>query len=362
MHPDFLVSKDVAGVSGASMLVRREYFNKCGGFDEGFKNGYEDLDICLTMKKKGYGVRYCGRSAVTHYRGATLGTEGDIPTAGEFLPDNIKLLKKKWRPPAKTYTVKTYRNYGKKANRVMLGTPMTGNIRAEWYQAMEGAVKPTNWSQGWSNPVLPMATPIDYLTADAQNIIVRDCLVGNYEWLILIEQDNLVPADVYVRFNEYMNSYKVPVVSGLYFTKGVPPEPMIYMAGGKSYNTDWKMGDKVWAWGVPTGCVLIHHSILQQMWDEAPEYMLWGNQVHRVFESPTRIYRDPKSGALFGGGGTSDLDFCDRVQKNNIFEKTGWRDIAKKKYPFLVDTNIFTWHIHPDGTKYPLEIPKEFLP
>jgi GT2 family glycosyltransferase len=360
MHPDFLVPRDVTGVSGASMLVRREYFNKCGGFDEKFKNGYEDLDLCLTMAKNKYRVRYCGRSAVTHYRGSTLGTEHDIPTAGEFLPDNIKYLKKKWRPPHKTYTIKTYRNYGSKQNRVMLGTAMTGNIRAEWYQAMQGAIKPTNWSNGWSNPVLPMSTPLDYLTPDAQNIIVRDTLMGNYEWLILIEQDNLVQADVYIRFNDYMMSYEVPVVSGLYFTKGVPPEPMIYMKAGESYKTKWKMGEKIWCWGVPTGCILIHHSILQAMWDETPEYHVWGNVLHRVFEAPAKVFKDPVTGQMSGGAGTSDLEFCDQVQKRHIFEKSGWRDIAKKKYPFLVDTNIFTWHIHPDGTKYPLEIPEKF--
>ena len=58
----------------------------------------------------------------------------------------------------------------------------------------------------------------------------------------------------------YMQQGDVPVVSGLYFTKSEPSEPLIYRGRGSGAYLDFRMGDKVYADGVPTGCLLIHHS------------------------------------------------------------------------------------------------------
>jgi hypothetical protein len=38
----------------------------------------------------------------------------------------------------------------------------------------------------------------------------------------------------------------------------------------------------------------------------------------------------------------------------NILEKTGWKKVAKRKYPVLVDTGIFCRHIDVNtGKQYP---------
>lgn len=357
--PEHFISKDAVAVSGGCMLVKRSTFETLGGFDEHYKNGYEDVDLCLLARKKGYKIRSCGKAEVTHYQGKTGGVRGDgIPTAMEFYDDNLARLKKKWRKTQ--YGTTLYRNYGKWRDRILIGTPVTGNVRIEWHLAKTGAIIPTNWSQAFATPILPTSAPLEYLVPDAQNLIVRDALAGGYEWLFLLEQDNLVPPDIYIRLNEYMRAGNIPVVSGLYFTKSDPPEPMVYKRGGYSYAKGWKMGDRVWCWGVPTGCLLIHCSLLQKMWDESPEYNLWGNTVRRVFEAPSKVWHDPQFGYR-GASGTSDLNWCDRIIKEHFFEKAGWKEFEGKPNPFLVDTNILSYHIREDGVKFPLEIPKEFL-
>ena len=60
--------------------------------------------------------------------------------------------------------------------------------------------------------------------------------------------------------------------------------------------------------------------------------------------------------------GTSDLGWCDRVIKEKFFEKAGWPEYQKKKYPFLVDTSMFIMHIAENGTQYPIKVPDEFMP
>jgi hypothetical protein len=243
----------------------------------------------------------------------------------------------------------------------MVGTPTTGNVRIEWHLSRTGAVIPTNWSHGYATPIIPTSAPMNYLVPDAQNIIVRDTLEGKYEWLFLWESDNIMPPDIYIKLNEYMLKKEVPYMSGIYFTKSVPPEPMIYTKSGNSYDYGWKMGDKVWCWGIPTGCTLIHASILKALWEESPEYTVFNNQVvRRVFEAPAKAWYDPKFGYR-SGSGTSDLATCDRIRENHIFKKAGWPQYDKMEKPFLCDTSIFSRHISADGIQYPLEVPKQFL-
>ncbi len=47
---------EVDSVSGACMLVKRNVFQKLGGFDENFFMYLEDLDFCLRARKAGYKV------------------------------------------------------------------------------------------------------------------------------------------------------------------------------------------------------------------------------------------------------------------------------------------------------------------
>lgn len=47
---------DVQGVTGACMAVRRLTFQRVGGFDEGFWNGYEDVDLCLKVDEDGWRI------------------------------------------------------------------------------------------------------------------------------------------------------------------------------------------------------------------------------------------------------------------------------------------------------------------
>ena len=176
-----------------------------------------------------------------------------------------------------------------------------------------------------------------YLVADAQNILVDIAVKQNYEWMFLLEDDVILPFDAFLKINEYMKDGMVPVVSGLYFLKANPPEAIVYRGRGNGPFMGWRMGEKVWVDGVPTGCLLIHNSILKLMHEESPEYQTGNGQiVKRVFETPAKAWMDPETGVMQMASGTSDLYWCDRVMKEKVLQRAGWKEIAKKKYPFLI--------------------------
>jgi GT2 family glycosyltransferase len=59
--------RDYQAVNGACLLVPRALFEECGGFDEGYRNGYEDVDLCLTVREKGRRVVCCTKASIDHY-------------------------------------------------------------------------------------------------------------------------------------------------------------------------------------------------------------------------------------------------------------------------------------------------------
>lgn len=251
---------------------------------------------------------------------------------------------------------------GKIKDRLFIATPTTGLVRMEWVSGRYCQTIPTNWSQIDFVQYMSSHIPMGYQVPDAENISLKFAIEHGFQWLMFIEHDNVLPPDTFLKFNEYMVKGDVPIVAALYFTKSEPPEPMVYKEIGGGYFADWKMGDKVWVKGIPFGCTLIHMSILEAMWAEAPEYMAGDTKTRRVFKTPQQIFRYKEGEPYTQHGGTSDLRFCREVIENRIFEKAGWPEYQKKEYPFLIDTNIFVKHIDNDGVLWPLRIPEQLLP
>src|SRR5204863_7010825 len=60
-------------VTGACLLVARELFHEIGGFDENFRNGGEDTDLCFKIVARGLQVLYCPTSVLVHLEGQSRG-------------------------------------------------------------------------------------------------------------------------------------------------------------------------------------------------------------------------------------------------------------------------------------------------
>jgi GT2 family glycosyltransferase len=84
-----LVSK-VSAVTGACLAIRRSDFELFGGFDEGYWNGYEDVDLCLAVRAAGGTVVYEPTSVVTHLESQSG------PERWTGVAANVARLRDKW--------------------------------------------------------------------------------------------------------------------------------------------------------------------------------------------------------------------------------------------------------------------------
>jgi GT2 family glycosyltransferase/glycosyltransferase involved in cell wall biosynthesis len=75
-HPAYRYVREVDYCSAASLLVKREVFERLGGLDERYAPAYyEDTDLCFGVRSLGLKVMYQPRSVVVHLEGRTAGTD-----------------------------------------------------------------------------------------------------------------------------------------------------------------------------------------------------------------------------------------------------------------------------------------------
>jgi len=60
---------EVDAISGSFMMIRKDVYEKTGGFDEQFFMYGEDLDLCYRVQKNGYKVFYVHDTQIIHYKG-----------------------------------------------------------------------------------------------------------------------------------------------------------------------------------------------------------------------------------------------------------------------------------------------------
>lgn len=238
-------------------------------------------------------------------------------------------------------------------NRLLVGTATTGLVRIEWVQSRYGQIVPANWGMVQMLHFMDAYMPLRYQVDDAQNLIVKEFMEKDFEWLFLLEHDVILPANGLLLLNEWIQRADTPVVSGLYYTRSHPSEPLVYRGRGTSFYGNWKVGDLVWCDGVPTGCLLIHRALLAAMWEDAPEYTVYGQKVRQMFRTPRDMWFNQETGEFNTLVGTSDLEWCTRVMKGDYFAKSGWSAFAGREFPFVVDTRLFCRHINPNGEQFP---------
>ncbi len=73
-----LYVQNVSAVSSACMLLRREVWDKVGGLDEDWAVAFNDVDLCMRIRKAGYLIVWTPYAELTHYESKSRGME-DTP-------------------------------------------------------------------------------------------------------------------------------------------------------------------------------------------------------------------------------------------------------------------------------------------
>jgi GT2 family glycosyltransferase len=72
-HRGFTAYRRVDAVTGACLALRASVWGRLGGFDEGYVNGCEDVDLCLRALDAGFTNHVALRSIVRHHVSASTG-------------------------------------------------------------------------------------------------------------------------------------------------------------------------------------------------------------------------------------------------------------------------------------------------
>ncbi|SDE00637.1 glycosyltransferase family 2 protein [Aquimonas voraii] len=69
--PDAGAPREVEAISGALMLLPRASFEAVGGFDEGYRLHFEDLDLCRRLRQQELRVLFAPGLRITHLKGTS---------------------------------------------------------------------------------------------------------------------------------------------------------------------------------------------------------------------------------------------------------------------------------------------------
>lgn len=87
-----ITTHEVAAVTAACLLMRRDAFEEINGFDEALAVGFGDVDLCLRTLDRGWRVLYCPQATLLHHESFTRGkTVGYDPH-----PEDSALFAQRW--------------------------------------------------------------------------------------------------------------------------------------------------------------------------------------------------------------------------------------------------------------------------
>ncbi|MBN1267431.1 MAG: glycosyltransferase [Anaerolineales bacterium] len=94
--PEASLAKDINAITGACFLVRREVWERLGGWNPAFGRGvYEDVDFCWRARSQGFRVRYKPGAVLYHHESASR-SENGRHSLNEHMSANLSTLLESW--------------------------------------------------------------------------------------------------------------------------------------------------------------------------------------------------------------------------------------------------------------------------
>lgn len=127
--PRWTSDQDVFAVTGALMAVRRAWFERVGGFDDGFAWGYEDVDVCQRVRHAGGRVVYVPSVEGVHHESATF----PVTSNRRHFGANYRRFRQRWNwwlaPRERAYVEKLRRQGVRRVTVYGMGSAARGLLR-----------------------------------------------------------------------------------------------------------------------------------------------------------------------------------------------------------------------------------------
>jgi GT2 family glycosyltransferase len=91
------LEQDVSCLSAACLVIRKSIFQNFGGFDEALPVAYNDVDLCLRLRKAGWRLLWTPAVEVLHHESASTGRH-DAPHRRHEFRSAVALMRERWGP------------------------------------------------------------------------------------------------------------------------------------------------------------------------------------------------------------------------------------------------------------------------
>lgn len=88
-------AQNVSAVTAACLMIKKSIFEEVNGFDEKFEVAFNDIDLCLKVRKLRYLNVWTPYARAYHYESVSRGYE-DTPEKQERFMGEINRFKEKW--------------------------------------------------------------------------------------------------------------------------------------------------------------------------------------------------------------------------------------------------------------------------
>lgn len=90
------IAQNLSACTAACLMMRKAVFNEVGGLDEEYAVAFNDVDLCMAIRKKGYLIVFTPYSELYHYESKSRGLE-DTPEKQKRFAGEIKRFQSKWQ-------------------------------------------------------------------------------------------------------------------------------------------------------------------------------------------------------------------------------------------------------------------------
>ena len=94
--PYSVTTREMTACTAACLMIRREAFDKAGGFDEKLAVALNDVDLCLRIRRAGYKILFDPEARLTHFESKSRGLEDD-PAKQERFNREIAYFQETWQ-------------------------------------------------------------------------------------------------------------------------------------------------------------------------------------------------------------------------------------------------------------------------